>query len=62
MADAESFDTLPELIQPDVFATPDPAKQIAGRLTDWARSTETTEHRRLREFAFYLMVLKLGEG
>ena len=48
--------------QPNVFATPDPPKQVGTVLTDWARSTETTEHRRLREFMLYLMVVKNGEG
>jgi hypothetical protein len=48
--------------QPEVFNTPDPIRQIGTVETDWARSTETTEHRRLREFYLYRMVLLNGEG
>lgn len=48
--------------QPNVFATPDPAKQIGAVLTDWSRSTETTAKRQLREFVLYLMVVTQGEG
>ena len=48
--------------EPDVFATPDPPKQVGKQFTDWALSIETTEHRRKREFYFFLMVLMNGEG
>lgn len=51
-----------ETAQPDVFATPDPPKERGNQLTDYVNSIESTEHRRLREYAFYLLVVKNGEG
>jgi hypothetical protein len=46
----------------EVFNTPDPLKQVGNKPTDWARSKETAEHRRLREYALYLLVVTKGEG